>query len=57
MTPQQAKVALRLYKRYKTDTLAYRQLAESLGICTATLNRWCWYMSRNLPIPASGRDT
>lgn len=42
MTPGQVKLALRLYKAYKTGTYAYRRLAEQIGITTTELNRRCW---------------
>jgi len=36
------KRAYRLWKAYKTATLEYCRLAQSLGIGTADLNRKCW---------------
>lgn len=42
MTPAQQKLALRLYRGYKTDSSEYRKLAESLGIQITDLNKECW---------------
>lgn len=42
MTPKDMKKAMRLYKRYKTDSAEYRQLAEKYGLQTTELNRICW---------------
>jgi len=42
MTPAQQKRALNLYRRYKTETSEYRELAESMGMNTGELNRECW---------------
>lgn len=44
MTPEQVKRALQLYSAYKTDTVAYRELAEQLGMSTGELNSRCWYI-------------
>jgi hypothetical protein len=41
MTPQQLKTAHRLWKRYKTQTREYRELAASLGIQITDLNVEC----------------
>lgn len=41
MTPTQLRAALVLYSRYKTDTAAYRKLAEQIGVTTTTLNQRC----------------
>jgi hypothetical protein len=46
MTPDQVKLALRLYKAYRTDTREYRELADALGINTGELNRRCWHIVR-----------
>lgn len=47
MTPAQQKLALRLYKSYKTDGREYRELAEALGIRTTELNRRCWELTHH----------
>lgn len=44
MTPAQEKLAIRLYRAYKCDTLANRQLAESLGLNTGELNSKVWHI-------------
>ncbi len=44
MTPKLAKLAMKLYKSYKTDTMAYYELAKSLGMNTAELNSRCWHI-------------
>lgn len=42
LTPADMKNALSLYKRYKCDTEAYRQLAAKNGISVTDLNQYCW---------------
>jgi hypothetical protein len=44
MTPAQLNRAEFLYRRFKTETLEYRRLAESLGIDTGELNRRIWHV-------------
>lgn len=41
MTPSDMKRALSLWKRYKTETREYRELAEKNGMNTGELNRRC----------------
>ena len=44
MTKQQIAAALKMYRAYKCDTRAYRELAQSIGINTGELNRRCWHI-------------
>ncbi len=46
MNEKDRKTALRLYKGYRTDTTAYRLLAEKYGMKTTDLNKLCWEMVR-----------
>ncbi len=45
MTPQQIKRALRLYKRFKTESAEYKAIARELGIDVGELNRRCHHLS------------
>ena len=46
-TPTEAKKAMSLWKRYKTDTAEYKKLAESLCVNTAELNLYCSEANRS----------
>jgi hypothetical protein len=46
-TPTEAKKALSMWKRYKTDTAEYKKLAESLCVNTAELNAYCSQLDRD----------
>jgi len=46
-TPTEAKKALSLWRRYKTDTSEYKKLAESLCVNTAELNLYCSQLERD----------
>jgi len=43
VTLKQQQRALSLYRRYKTHTAEYKDLAESLGMNTGELNSYCWH--------------
>lgn len=53
MTPAQRKLALKLYRQYKTETTTYRKLAQELGLDPSELNRWCWHLSKGQGVPAA----
>ena len=36
------KIALKLYKAYKTESREYFEIANSLGMNTGELNQRCW---------------
>lgn len=46
-TPAEAKRAMSLWRRYKTDTSEYKKLAESLCVNTAELNAYCSQLDRD----------
>lgn len=46
-TPAESKKALSMWRRYKTDTMEYKKLAESLCVNTAELNAFCSEMERS----------
>jgi hypothetical protein len=46
-TPTEAKKALSMWRRYKTDTAEYKRLAESLCVNTAELNAFCSQLNRD----------
>jgi hypothetical protein len=53
MTREQIENALRLYRKYQTETRAYHQIADELRIPITELNRRCWYLSRGQQYPGT----
>jgi hypothetical protein len=39
--------AFRLWKQFKTETAEYREIAASLSMNTAELNRRCWQINHD----------
>jgi hypothetical protein len=46
-SPAEQRKALSMYRRYKTDSREYKQLAESLNVNTAELNSYCWHLEKD----------
>ena len=46
-SPVQQRKALSMYRRHKTDTREYRELADSLCVNTAELNSYCWHVEKD----------
>ena len=46
MTTKQIRLALRLWKAYRTETAQYRALAAELGIQVTELNQRCSWLNR-----------
>ena len=51
MTPKNLKRAELLYKRYKTETFEYRELARRHGMNTSELNRQIWQILHDRRYP------
>jgi hypothetical protein len=46
-SPTEQRKALSMYRRFKTDSREYKQLAESLNVNTAELNSYCWHLEKD----------
>jgi len=55
MTADQYKRALKLYDRFKCDTMAYEDLAKEFGMRVTELNEYCWGYRKDHPKKSRAR--
>lgn len=57
MNDKDRKEAYRLWKGFRTGTVAYRKLAEKYGMRTTDLNALCWEMDRSKRLAREGKGS